>query len=193
MSEDGNKDNQTFTKADDGALVVKDDKGTDVRYVPETDLLAVKGSKESAEQKAKEAEAKVADGETAKAELETTRQGKLQAEAKISSLEEQIAKGTGTAAELEQANKDLETAKTSGEELSNKLLELQRTLIVATYNIPIATIEKKTLAELEVFAEALEATTGTKLGNYAAGGGGGGGDLSGKTPMELARMAYEKK
>lgn len=190
MSE-GN-DTLTGSVDKDGTLVVKDAAGAETRYTKESDLLALKGSRETAEAKIKELEAAQATGGAElKTELETVRQGKLQAEAKISGLEGEIAKGTATAAELATAKAELETAKTSGEGLGNKLLELQRTLIISTYGVPVATVEKKTLQELEVYAEALAAVTGKALGNYAAGGGGGGTNLDGKTPMELARIAYE--
>lgn len=193
MVDDGNKDAVTYTVDKDGALVAKG-AGGETRYVKESDLLAVKGSKESLDAKVKELEAKATGGAESKAELETARQKALQAEAKVSSLEEKIAAGTATAAERDSLKQQLAAAKSSGEGLNTKLLELQRTLIVGTYGVPAATVEKKSLAELEVYAQALADVTGKKLGNYAAGGGGGGApDLSGKSPMELARMAYEAK
>ena len=193
MESDGNN-SLTGSVDKDGTLVVKGADGVETRYTKESHLLALKGSKESAEAKVKELEAAQATGGTvAAAELESTRQGKLQAEARISSLEEQIAKGTATTAELATAKAELETAKKSGEELGNKFLELQRTLIVSSYGVPKATVEGKTQEQLASYAEALAAVTGKALGNYAAGGGGGGTDLSGKSPMELAVIAYETK
>ena len=180
----------TGTVDKDGALVVKDgDK--EVRYVKETDLLAVKGSRDVSDRRAKELEVTSA---AATAEIESHRQKVLQAEAKVESLEEQIAKG-GTKDELAKIKQELEAAKKSGEELSNKALGYRRAIIIGTYGVPVATVEKKTMAELDHFEEALKAVIGTKgIGNYAAGGGGGGANpLVGKSPMELAQIAYATK
>ena len=183
---------QTFTSNEDGTISIKDTDGKEVRYAKESDLLAVKGSREAAEDRAKELEASSKDGEKAVEQLESTRQELLRAEAEKERLQGIVDSGTATAAELEQAKADLETAKKSGEELSKGLLELQRTMIVSTYGVPKATVEEKSSEELKVYAQALADVTGKQLGNYAAGGGSGGGDLSGKSPLELAIMAYEQ-
>ncbi len=181
--------NLTGSIGEDGALIVKDGEA-EVRYVKEADLLTLKGSKESVEQQLKDLQA--SGGGDSKEALETAKQATLQAEAKVTSLEEQLAKGTASAAETEKLKADLQTAKTSGEGLGTKLLELQRTLIVNTYGVPRATVDSKdTIEKLEVYAEALASVTGKPLGNYAAGGAGGGGNLQGKSPMELAALAYE--
>lgn len=185
-------DNQTFTVEKDGTVVIKDSEGADVRYVKEADLLAIKGSRDAAERKVRDSEATHTTAiETVRNETETFRQKALQAEAKISGLEERLAAG-GSKEELERVKQELEAAKTSGEGLSNKLLGLRRTLITTTYGVPVATVEKKTLDELDTFEEALKAVIGAKgIGNYAAGGGSGGNALTGKSPIELARLAYE--
>lgn len=194
MANDGNDtSNLTFTVGQDGAVVAKGADGAEVRYVKEADLMAVKGSKEAAEQRVKELEvAGTTGGAGSDTAVEEARQKVLQAEAQVESLKAQIAAGTATATERDNLKKELETAQQSGEQLNSKLLELQRTLITATYGVPKATVEnKKTMQELETYAQALADVTGKPLGNYAVGGGGGGTDLSGKSPMELARMAYE--
>ena len=180
----------------DGALIIKGEDGAELRYVKESDLLAVKGSRDTIEKTAKEAEAALVTASTETAgKVEAERQKVLLAEAKVSTLEEQIKAGGASATELAQAKQDLVTAKSSGEELGNKFLELRRSVVVATYNIPVATVASKSLAELDVFEEALKAVIGSKgVGNYAIGGGGGGAsDLVGKSPMELAQIAYSEK
>ena len=182
----------------DGVLTVKDDAGADIRYVKETDLLAVKGSKESAVEKAAsdaKAAAEAASAtplKEANAALDIEKNKALQAEARITSLQEQIDKGGVSAEELTRLQGELATAKTSGESLGTKYLELKRDVVMKTYNVPKETVEGKDLAALEVFEEALKAVIGDKnLGNYAAGGGGGGAAaLQGKSPMELAQQAY---
>lgn len=177
----------------DGTLTIKGEDGVETRYTKESDLLAVKGSKESSEQAAKDATAaKDAAVTEADTKVAAEHQKVLQAEARVSSLEEQISKGGGTTAELEQAKAELATAKTSSEELGNKHLELRRSVIIATYGVPKETVASKDLAALEVYEEALKAVIGDKkLGNFAVGGGQGGNQvLQGMSPMELAREAY---
>ncbi len=189
MGEDGNT--VTYTVDKDGTIVAKDKEGKETRFVKESDLLAVKGSKETLESQLKDAQAKATGGAELKTELESTRQAKLQAEAKVSTLTDQLAAATTGSAEATVLKQQLEAAKRSGEALNAEVLEVQRTLILATYGVPKVTVEKKNLAELKVYAEALAAVTGKALGNYAAGGGGGSSDFKGKSPIELARMAYE--
>ncbi len=191
MTEGNNTVKATYTVDKDGTLVVTGEDKSITRYVKESDLLAVKGGKETAEAKAKELEAKVTGGAAIQAELETVRQAKLQAEAKVSTLTDQLAAATTGSAEATVLKQQLEVAKRSGEALNAEVLEVQRTLILATYGVPKVTVEKKNLAELRVYAEALAAVTGKALGNYAAGGGGSSSDFKGKSPLELARMAYE--
>jgi len=185
------EDNMTFTKEADGAIAIKEGEAS-IRYVKESDLLAVKGSKEAAESAAKEAIAArgtaVAD---ATAKVDAGLQRALQAEAKVSSLEETIKQGTGSAAELAQAKADLAAAKTSSEALTTEHLKLRRDIVIQKYGVPKETVESKDLAALTVFEEALKAVIGDKaLGNFAVGVGGGGATLVGKKPDELARMAY---
>lgn len=180
----------------DGVLVVGEgDKAT--RYVKESDLLAVKGARVTKEEAAAQAEAAKALALTeaskdANVKLEAEHQKALQAEARVSSLEAQIKSGGGTAAELATAKAELATAKSSSEILGNKYLELKRETVIKTYGVPKATVEKKSLQDLELFEEALKAVVGNKsVGNYAAGGGSGGASPTpNKSPMELAVDAY---
>ncbi len=180
----------------DGVLTIPGADGADaVKYVKESDLLAVKGSKESAESQAKEA---VAARETAVADavktLDAEKSRALQAESKVETLEKQIAEGGGTAAQLEAAKAELATAKTSSEALATKHLELRRSIIVQAYGASQESVATKDLAALEIFEEALKVVIGEKkLGNFAAGAGGGGANaLAGKLPHELAVAAYTK-
>jgi len=173
----------------DGTVIAKDNKGVEVRYVKESDLLAIKGSKESAIKDAETAKTQAIADATSKVEAE--HQKVLQAEARVSSLEEQIKQGGGSAAELVKAKADLEATKKSSEMLGNKHLELRRSVIVATYGIPITTVATKDLAALDLYEEALKAVIGDKkLGKFAIGGGGGASALQGKSPIELARDGY---
>ena len=187
----GNKEVTGTVDEKDGAVIIKNEAGEEVRYAKESDLLAVKGSKETAEVAAKEAKATA---ETLNTRLSEATNRLSQAEADKERLTEQIAKGGGTAEELAAARQELATAKTSSEELGNKFLELRRTVITATYGVPKETVNSKNLSELGVYEEALKAVIGEKnLGNFAIGGVGGGANaLEGKSPMELAQMAYSQ-
>ncbi len=174
----------------DGVVTIGDGDGA-VRYVKEADLLAVKGSKETAVTSAA-SEAKAAAEAAAATTLDTEKNKVLQAEAKVTGLQEQIDKGGVSAEELTNLKGQLETAKTSGESLGTKYLGLKREVIVKAYGVPKGTVESKDLAALEVYEEALKAVIGDKnLGNFAIGGAdGGAAALQGKSAMELAREAY---
>lgn len=183
----------TYTADKDGVVVATEEGQGAVRYVKESDLLAVKGGAETKERAALEAAATAATALTeATGKVEVEHNLSLQAEAKINGLEEQIRAGGGSAAELATAKADLETAKRSGEEHSASLLTLRREVIVARYGVPATTVETKDLTALAVYEEALQAVIGDKkLGNFAVGAGGGGAQaLVGKDPMTLAVDAY---
>lgn len=185
----------TGTVSEDGSVSIKDAEGKEVKYVPETDLLAVKGGKEGAEKATQAAEAarEIAVKE-ASDRVAAEHQLVLQAEAKVTGLTEQIAKGGATVEELAKAKQELETAQKSSEELGTKHLELRRSTVIATYGVPKETVESKDLAALDVYEEALKAVIGDKnLGNFAIGGGGAGAAaLQGKSPQELAVLAYSQ-
>lgn len=194
MPED-NQENLTFAANSDGTISIKDSEGKDIRYAKESDLLAVKGSAEAAEKRANEAEgAKTTEVATANSASETARQQVLQAEAKVSSLEEKVKEAAGSTEELAKVKLELETAKAEKSSSEGKALESRRALMVLTYSIPADSVKEKTIEQLDYYEEALKAVIATKgIGNYAIGGGGGGQDLSGMTPMELARRAYSEK
>lgn len=188
----------TYTENKDGTISVQGSEGNEVRYAKEADLLAVKGSAEAATKAAKEAqEAVKAEIETANTNLESTRQEKLQAEAKISSLEEKVSAGAGSTDELANVKQELEAAKKSGEELTNKALEYRKQIVVSTFGIPADTVKDKTMEQLDYYEEALKAVVAAKgIGNYAVGGGGGVGAAP-LTPLDRAKQtiatAMEKK
>lgn len=176
--------------SDDGAVVIKDGE-TEVRYVKESDLLTIKGSREALQRQVdaaleeklgidKEAQTRVAEANTAK----------LKAEADVERLTEQIAKSTGTAEELARAKAELVTAQEAGKSTSTALLELRRSFITTTYKVNPETVKSKSLEELSVFESALKEVIGSGAGNYAAGGGGGGGAVPSGSPLELAVAAY---
>ncbi|KKL55102.1 hypothetical protein LCGC14_2258770 [marine sediment metagenome] len=183
----------TYMAGQDGVVVATEEGQESVRYVKESDLLAVKGGAETKEKAASEAATTAATALTeATGKVEVEHNLSLRAEARITGLEEQIKAGGGSAAELAAAKAELETAKKSGEEHSASLLTLRREVITAKYGVPATTVETKDLAALAVYEEALNAVIGDKkLGNFAVGAGGGGAQaLEGKSPMTLAQDAY---
>jgi len=171
MATDGKS---AFTVDKDGALIVTDGETT-TRYTKESDLLTIKASRTELEKKLKdEAASHLAALEAASTTVEAHRQKVLQAEARITGLEEQLKLG-GSKDELDKVKQELAAAKKVGEELGNKALGYRRAILVTAYGIPAATVENKSIEELDRFEEALKAVGGVKnLGNYAAGGGAGG-------------------
>lgn len=180
-------DNSTYIANEDGTITMKEEDGKETRFVKEADLLAVKGGAEAAERRAK--------GEVtaAQEQLSQSKQSLLQAEAQVETLKEDLAKGAGSAEELAKVKQDLETAQGNVTSLSGKVLEFRKAAIVATFKVAPDTVKDKTLEQLDLFEEALRAVgAGQGVGNFAIGGGAGGANLTGKSPMELARMAYDK-
>jgi hypothetical protein len=162
--------------------------GKEVKYVLETDLLAVKGSRETAEKQLK------AEAEAAKVTADSERQKVLAAEAKLSTLTDEFNKSKVTSADLAKATAELATAKTSSEKVSSRLLAERKKLITKVYGVPAATVESKTLEQLDTYEEALIAVTGKNTGNFAFGGGGGAAsNLVNTDPMTLATEAYRTK
>lgn len=185
----------TGTALEDGAIEIKDGE-TPVRYVKESDLLAVKGSREELQKKLEELEKSGkasgdANDEKHKTELATANEAKIKAEAEVERLTEEIKKHTGTAEELAKLRTELETAQNAGKSTATALLEMTRKSIISTYKVAPETVNEKSLDELKVFEDALKAVIGAQGGNYAAGGASGGpGVLKDKSPMELAKIAY---
>jgi len=173
-----------------GTITVKEGE-TDVKYVKEASLTALQEklteaekAKGTAAQATTEADAKVSEAVNAR----------TQAEAKVETLAEEIKKHTGTADELTKLKTDLATAQEAEKSSATELLELRRTFIINNYKVPPDTVNSKDLNQLKLYEEALKAVIGANAGNYAFGGSGGGAAaLEGKSPMELAQMAYTEK
>ena len=183
------EETKTFTPNKDGTISIKGEEGKEVRYALESDLMAVKGSAETAEKAHKEAQtAHETEVSKANENFAASDQKRLQAEAKVESLEEQLKQGgTTSKEELDKVKGELETASKNGEELTKKTLGYRRQLMVATYNIPADSIAEKTLDELDNYEEALKAVLATKgTGNLAIGGGGGGGPTP-EAPLDRAK------
>ncbi len=185
---------ETYTKNEDGSLSIKSGEENPVRWVKESDLLAVKGSRDELQKKVDTASTEATASTAANtAAAEESRQAVIKAEARVDELDKQIKAGGGTAAELVEAKTALQTAKTSGEELGVKLLELRRAHISTAYGVPRATVDAKNLVALDTYEEALKDVLKDKgLGKFAVNVGSGGNTLEGKSPRELATLAYTK-
>ena len=170
----------------------------DQGYTPpqptEKDVMALKGKLEKAEERL-EAANEAAKGKVDKAELETVRseseqvrQQLLQAEAKVTGLEERLQSADAVSTELAGVKPKLETAETAVKDLTTKVLDYRRAVIVATYNIPADSIKDKTVEQLDSYEEALKAVAAAKTaGNFAVGGGGGG--PTPESPVERAKRS----
>ena len=147
----------------------------------EKDVMALKGKLEKAEEQLKAAneatKTKVdkAELETVRSESEQVRQQLLQAEAKVTGLEEKLQSADTVSTELADVKPKLETAEAAVKDLTTKVLDYRRAVIVATYSIPADSIKEKTIEQLDNYEEALKAVAAAKTaGNFAIGGGGGG-------------------
>ena len=183
-----------ITGTEDGGIITVKEGDTDVKYVKESSLLEITQSRDDLQKQVNSADTNKSDAvkaaETKTGEANTAT---LQAEASGERLTEEITKHTGTADELTKLKTNLETATRAGVEQGEKLLGMRREFVIATYKVPKETVESKDLVQLEVFEEALKAVMGSGAGNYAFGGAGGGANpLDGKSPMELAQLAYAK-
>ena len=191
----------TFEEKEGVLTKTGEDGSTTTRYVPESDLLALKGSAKGDGEKAEAAvvAAKLESDtalKTANDSMSVEKNKALQAEARVSTLEEQIARGGGTAAELSVAKTELEIAKTSSATLNEKFFALQKGIVMQTYNVPKETMDIYTdLPSLEAFAAALKVTHGNKtIGNFAVGAGNAGAVVPGsKSVMQQSVDAYAAK
>jgi len=173
----------------DGTIIVKDDAGNLVRYAKESDLLVVKGSKETAERKLQEAEDahKVA-LEGVQTQLSEATNKLTQAEAAKEQLEEKLTQSTGSIDELASTKQKLEDANKDVETLNTKVLESRRKLVATTFSISPETVATKTTEQLDAFEDALKAVqAGKGVGGYAIAPGGG------VTPATLSPIEQAKE
>jgi vacuolar-type H+-ATPase subunit I/STV1 len=162
------------------------------KMVPESDLLAVKSSKESLEQRLKETESSWKQKHSEMADKFTA------AEARARDLEEKYNQSIATAEELKSAREQLEAAQTAAKDSGNRALGYRRKLLSQTFGISEDAIAEKDMVQLDSFEEALVAVKGSQgAGNFAVGSDGAGGSARDETPLERAgrivREAEEKR
>jgi hypothetical protein len=145
------------------------------KMVPESDLLAVKSGKESLEKRLSEVET------TYKTKLSDTETKLYSTEAKVKQLEEQLSQANLTVSQAAVLKQQLDAATKKTEELTGKSLEYRRRIVASTYNVPVETVNNKSMEQLDYYEEALKALQGSR-GNSAGGGYAGGGTGGGAAP-----------
>lgn len=187
----------TGAVGEDGAVTVGEgDKA--VRYVKESDLLAVKGSRDTLQTKLDEAnkaggEATSEAVKAAEAKGEEHRQTGIKAEADISRLTDELKAATGNAEKVTELTKQLETAQEAGKGSATELLTIRRELIVSQYGVPTTSVAEKSLDELKLYEDALKDIGVLKgSGNLAlnAGNNGNTSQFEGKSPRQISVDAY---
>ncbi len=154
---------------------------TSARMVPESDLLAVKSSagkaKEDYETSLNSYKLKLNDAEQ---DLVKSKAGSEQLEDTVKQLRESAIPQE----KLDALTQERDDAVTSVETFKTTSLELRRANIVLKHKVPEDKVAAKTLAELDMFEEALTVVgAGKNGGNYATGGIGG---LAPATKLESA-------
>lgn len=189
MPED-NKDTSTTTQdtsGDEGKKEEETTKATKAKMVPESDLLAVKASREGLQTQLDELKG------THRTTVSELGVKLAAAEAKAEENAGSATKLTTAEEELKTAKEQLEAAQTSGEGHRTKALEYRRNLISTGFNIPADTIKDKTMEQLDSFEEALKAIGGVKSsGGYAIGGGAGATPVL-ENPLDRARRLIEEQ
>jgi len=186
------EENQTYTVNGDGSLSIKGEDGKTVKYVKESDLVAVKVQVKDKEGEVSSLQASLA---TATAKYDTSHQDVLKERA----AREQFEKDAKDAVVFKDKVTELETElaglKTSSGEMATKLTEQLRNQLKTTFKIADDKLEGKALPDLENMASVLQlAGFVPGAANYDGAGGNGGGpsNLEGKNPLALAEMGYAK-
>ena len=142
------------------------------KMVPEKDLLAYKSS---AEREKKELQAKLEQTTEAHQQAHSNY---LQAQAAKEQLEEQLKEGTATKDEVAQLQSELENKKTQVVNLEQRLTDQKVEFIHNTFGTPLDTLKGKTVEQLELVLETLQAAGVRKPPPLDTGGG----DVRGAVP-----------
>jgi hypothetical protein len=151
----------------------------ELKYVPESDLLAVKKASEGLQLKYTESETSY------RKQLDELQSKHSVAEAKAKGLEDRLAKAVG-AEEHEKIKLQLDATQKKVDESAAKTLQYRKQIVAATYGISPDTVKDKTIEQLDALEEALKVVGASKgAGNFAIGGNAGGGAKP-ETPHERA-------
>lgn len=148
------------------------------KMVPESDLMALKQSSESALERAQAAHNEAIDAKGL--ELSAAQQQAADLNAKLTEAQQAREAGATSGEEVARIKTELTDALGKVETLTTeagKALELRRELMVTKYSISADSLANKSMVELDSFEEALKAlatSRGSSPGPYAVGGGLGG-------------------
>jgi len=184
-------DTPTFTFNQDGSVDLPVD-GKPIRFVKESDLLAVKGG---AETKGKEWDAKEAGFNTQLAEANRLREEEHQTLLKAQAEHEQlVAKYNdydATKTRVGELEKESAGHKERSTKLETELAERLRTGLVTYYGATAEALKDKTLDQLRSIEEAAKLIKGNGSGGKARYDGGGGSSSTPESPLDMARRILE--
>lgn len=162
-----------FTLNAEGRYVGPDGK----KYVPESDLMALKSNHEKAISDTQNAHSTSIDG--LRVQLSTAQQEIAKRDAKLKELQDASKTGAFSAEDKARLESELNTTKTTLESVNKSALEYRKQLLTAKYpTIEPAKLEGKTAVQLDALEEALSAVGAARgAGNYALSGGAGGGAI----------------
>jgi len=179
----------TYTVDKDGAIIIKGEHGN-LRYVKESDLLAVKGASESVKA---EVEKTVAQHQAAVTEAQKQRDEAhaklLQEQARIEKMEQSVKEVDAYKVKAGEFEAKLTAAETGRKGLEDELLGMKRTSFISTYKVEKDKVEKMTLAELRDAEKHLGMLgfNPQRPANFDGGGGAPGNGSTPKTPLEKAK------
>ena len=178
----------------DGSVTIKVD-GKDVKFVKEADLGAVKVQLKDKETEITGLQTKLTDANT---KFDTEHQSLLQERTAKEQFEKTAGESETHKTKAEELTTEVANLKKVGGENETNLAERIRTTLVAGYKVDAEKIKEMPLAELVTTENTLRLTgPGTPIpANYdgkGTGGSPGANDLTGKSPLQLAQMGYDKK
>jgi len=183
-SSQGSNTNVQIVNEPDGALKIGE-----VRYVPESDLLA---NKEANARRLDElAAAHKEELSKYMGDSNSIQQLLLQTQAERDTLKEQLEVASKAKAELEQTKADLESVRNSLNTHSELALSYRKKWIAKEYGVSPDKLEGKDMNQLGFFEEALSAVASAGNGNLAVASGGAG-VAKPTDPIARAKLAIEQ-
>lgn len=167
--------NQTWTPNNDGSFTYSDGK-TSVKYVKESDLLAVKGG----------AESKQAELQSQLTSLTTERDSHkakyLEAQAAFEQSEKRFKEYEPFKTQVGDLTTKLTATEESGKKLQQRLYDRVKSTLVTVHGVKEELLKDKSLDDLEKLEEhaRILGASGQRKANFDGGGGGGNG---GNTPL----------
>ena len=179
----------TYTVNNDGSISIEADGGKHVRYVKESDLLAVKGAAEQAKSSHETQTSKLMTDLAEAKRLHDEEHNRLLQE---QAAKEQLLKDAQEAATLKAKVGEYETklsaAETSRSDYEKNLLDLLKERFATVYKVAPDKVKDMSLVQLRDAEKVLQLTGagGSKPANYDGGAGGTGGDGQRTDAQKLA-------